>query len=107
MCIKIASGKRPQTTFRSYFEPISRNYRNTEDTMAFEQILYDVKDRIATVTLNRPDRMNTWTDTMSTEVYEAMHQAGKDREVRVIVLTGAGKAFCAGADVGGMEKNDP
>ena len=75
--------------------------------MAFEQILYGVKDRIATVTLNRPDRMNTWTDTMSTEVYEAMHQAGKDREVRVIVLTGAGKAFCAGADVGGMEKNDP
>jgi len=75
--------------------------------MAYEQILYEVKDRIATVTLNRPDKMNTWTDTMSTEVYDAMHAAAKDPGVRVIVYTGAGRAFCAGADVNVFEKNDP
>lgn len=67
--------------------------------MAFETILYDVKDAIATVTLNRPDRLNAWTRQMEADVREAMHRAGADDQVRAIVLTGAGRGFCAGADM--------
>lgn len=67
--------------------------------MAFEAILYTVADRIATITLNRPDRLNAWTPRMSEEVRDAMFQAARDEAVRVIILTGAGRAFCAGADM--------
>ena len=63
--------------------------------MAFEAILYTVADRIATITLNRPDRLNAWTPRMSEEVRDAMFQAARDEAVRVIILTGAGRAFCA------------
>ncbi|MBN8971894.1 MAG: enoyl-CoA hydratase/isomerase family protein, partial [Rhizobiales bacterium] len=66
--------------------------------MGYQDILYGVEDRVATVTLNRPDRMNAWTPTMEREVREAMGQAANDDDVRVIVLTGAGRGFCAGAD---------
>ncbi len=54
--------------------------------MAFETILYDVKDGIATVTLNRPERLNAWTRQMEADVREAMHQAGGDDAVRAIIL---------------------
>ena len=67
--------------------------------MAYEHILYGVADRIATVTLNRPERLNAWTRIMEREVRDAMEQAAKDEAVRVIVLTGAGRGFCAGADM--------
>ena len=67
--------------------------------MAFEQILYDVADRVATITLNRPDRLNAWTPQMEGEVRQAMREAGEDDGVRAIVLTGAGRGFCAGADM--------
>lgn len=75
--------------------------------MSYQQIRYEVRDRIATVTLNRPERMNAWSDVMSEEVYQAMHAACADDGVRVIVLTGAGRAFCAGADISGLSTNDP
>ena len=65
----------------------------------YEEIKYAVKDGIARITLNRPDRMNAWTDTMEREVREAMESAGADGAVRVIILTGEGRAFCAGADM--------
>jgi enoyl-CoA hydratase/carnithine racemase len=71
--------------------------------MAYEQILYEVRDHIATITLNRPDALNAWTDVMAEEVWQAMHAAEADAAVRVIVLTGAGRAFCAGGDVGGFK----
>jgi enoyl-CoA hydratase/carnithine racemase len=67
--------------------------------MGYEQILYDVGDRIATITLNRPDRLNAWTHVMGREVRQAMGDAASDEAVRVIVLTGAGRGFCAGADM--------
>ena len=75
--------------------------------MAYQQILYEVSDKIATVTLNRPDRMNAWTGIMEHEVREAMMAASRDDDVRVIVLTGAGRAFCAGADMEALKSIDP
>ena len=65
----------------------------------YREIDYAVADRIATVTLNRPDRLNAWTATMETELRAAMAEASRDEEVRVVVLTGAGRGFCAGADM--------
>lgn len=73
--------------------------------MAYENILYEVKDRIATVTFNRPDKMNAWNDTQTDEVYAAVTAADADQDVRVIIITGAGRAFSAGADIGTMSKH--
>jgi enoyl-CoA hydratase/carnithine racemase len=67
--------------------------------MIYEQILYDVSDRIATITLNRPERLNAWTLRMEAEVRHACMTADGDPDVRVIVVTGAGKGYCAGADM--------
>ncbi len=67
--------------------------------MGFETITYDVADGVATVTLNRPDRLNAWTRQMEGEVRQAMERAGADAAVRCIILTGAGRGFCAGADM--------
>jgi enoyl-CoA hydratase/carnithine racemase len=64
-----------------------------------DQILYDVGEGIATITLNRPDRLNAWTGKMAAELRAAMEMADADPEVRVIILTGAGRCFCAGADM--------
>jgi enoyl-CoA hydratase/carnithine racemase len=67
--------------------------------MAYEQILYGVRDRVATITLTRPERLNAWTPHMGKELYAAFAAAAVDDEVRVIVVTGAGRGFCAGADM--------
>jgi enoyl-CoA hydratase/carnithine racemase len=67
--------------------------------MSYEQILYDVSDRIACVTLNRPEKLNAWTMQMSAEVRHALYRADRDEAVRVMIVTGAGKGFCAGADM--------
>jgi len=67
--------------------------------MPNEETLYSVHDRIATITLHRPDKLNAWTATMEKEVRAAMDQAERDDHVRVVVLTGSGRGFCAGADM--------
>ncbi len=68
--------------------------------MAYEAILLDVKDGVATITLNRPERMNAWTATMGAELSDALSACNENDEVRALVITGAGRAFCAGADLG-------
>jgi enoyl-CoA hydratase/carnithine racemase len=67
--------------------------------MPTQETLYDVANRVATITLNRPDKLNAWTALMESEVHSHMEKAEQDDEVRVIVLTGAGRGFCAGADM--------
>ena len=74
--------------------------------MSYQQILYEVSESVATITLNRPEALNAWTDVMAEEVWQAMQQAGRDDAVRVVVLTGAGRAFCAGGDVTGFKGQD-
>ena len=67
--------------------------------MEFEQILYEVEDHVLTITLNRPDRLNAFTETMARELIAALDAADADDEGRAIVVTGAGRGFCAGADL--------
>lgn len=64
-----------------------------------EETLYEVSGRVATITLNRPEKLNAWTEAMEKEVRAAMMEAEGDGGVRAIVLTGAGRGFCAGADM--------
>jgi len=68
--------------------------------MNFETILYELEEKILTITLNRPDRLNAFTGQMMDELILAFKEAGQDDEVRVIIVTGAGRGFCAGADLG-------
>jgi len=67
--------------------------------MQNQETLYQVANRVATITLNRPDKLNAWTAVMEQEVRSAIEEAERDENVRVIVLTGAGRGFCAGADM--------
>jgi len=68
--------------------------------MAFDEILYDMADGVCTLTLNRPDRLNAVTARMIHELIEAFDQADADDAVRAVIVTGRGRAFCAGADLG-------
>ena len=67
--------------------------------MAYETILYEVADNILTITLNRPDKLNAFNGTMQAEMIDAFDRADQDDNVRAIIVTGAGRAFCAGADL--------
>jgi enoyl-CoA hydratase/carnithine racemase len=69
--------------------------------MAFEQITTQLTDQVLTITLNRPERLNAWTATMGRELVEAFDRSDADDEVRAVVVTGAGRGYCAGADLGG------
>jgi len=70
--------------------------------MDFAEIIYEKKDRIATVTMNRPAKLNAWTPKMGAEMHTAMMDAERDPSVGAIIVTGAGRAYCAGADMGGL-----
>ncbi len=67
--------------------------------MAYEQILYDVADNILTITLNRPEKLNAFTGQMMNEMIDAFDKADADDNIRAIIVTGAGRGFCAGADL--------
>ncbi|HZE48707.1 MAG TPA: enoyl-CoA hydratase-related protein [Jatrophihabitantaceae bacterium] len=69
------------------------------DACEFEQVDYGVADHVATVTLNRPDRRNAWTGRMAIEYRWALHHAEHDSDIGAIVVTGAERAFCVGADM--------
>jgi enoyl-CoA hydratase/carnithine racemase len=69
--------------------------------MDTQEILYDVKNHVATVTLHRPDKLNAFTRRMRDELVHVFGRADNDDDVRVIIVTGAGRAFCAGADLSG------
>jgi enoyl-CoA hydratase/carnithine racemase len=75
-----------------------------ENVMAYTDILYSVDDFVATITLNRPDKLNAWTSEMDADVRMAIESAAVDDAVRAIVITGAGRGFCAGADMSRLSK---
>lgn len=68
--------------------------------MTYETLLCDIRDHILTITLNRPDRMNAFTTPMAHEIIDVLKAADDNDDVRAIVFTGAGRAYCAGADLG-------
>ncbi len=69
--------------------------------MDFDQIRYDMADGVATVSLNRPDKLNAYTEVMQRELIEALDRVDGDDKIRALIVTGAGRAFCAGADLAG------
>jgi 2-(1,2-epoxy-1,2-dihydrophenyl)acetyl-CoA isomerase len=72
--------------------------------MTYECLLYEVKDSIATLTLNRPERLNALGGTLRDDLHDALTRSAADSDVRVIVITGSGKGFCAGGDVKAMNE---
>src|SRR5438270_5099912 len=67
--------------------------------MDYEEIQAEIADQVLTITLNRPERLNAWTPTMMAELLDVFDRADADDEVRAVVITGAGRGFCAGADL--------
>jgi enoyl-CoA hydratase/carnithine racemase len=76
--------------------------QNEASMTLYQQIIYEVDDPVATITLNRPKQLNAWTPRMAIEVRHAVAQAESDPAVVGIIITGAGRAFCAGADLGNL-----
>lgn len=72
--------------------------------MAYQDIIYNVEDHIATITLNRPETLNAFTPALLDEWVDAIETAQKDAQVRVVVVTGAGRGFCSGMDVRGAAR---
>lgn len=71
--------------------------------MDYELIRFECDAQVATITLDRPDKRNAMSDAMRGEFLDALERVARDREIRALVLTGAGKAFCAGGDIAGMQ----
>src|SRR5258708_25131993 len=72
--------------------------------MGLDEIIYEKANRVAVITLNRPARLNAWTARMESELREALLDSEHDDKVGAIVITGAGKAYCAGADMGALNR---
>src|ERR1700710_601652 len=79
-----------------------RHVASRGDTMAYEQTLAEQRGDVLLLTLNRPERLNAWTPKMSAELTEQITAANEDASIGAIVVTGAGRGFCAGADIGGQ-----
>jgi len=75
------------------------NSRDADYTMSYKHILFDVKDGVAKLTLNRPDKLNSFNETMLKEMRDAVRTSEKDESIRTLLLTGAGRAFSAGQDL--------
>ena len=69
--------------------------------LSYEELIYSKEGRIATITLNRPERLNAWTRIMEEEFMTAIRAAADDKSVGCVIVTGAGRGFCAGADIHG------
>ena len=74
--------------------------------MTYKCLLYDVQDRIATLTLNRPERLNALGDTLRDDLFDAVTKSAADPNVGVLVITGAGRGFCSGGDVKSMSERN-
>src|ERR1700758_3770251 len=72
--------------------------------MDFKDTIYHKSERIATITYNRPEKMNAWTPRMFEELRQAIDDAENDLDIGAIIITGAGRAFCSGADIGGLNR---
>jgi 2-(1,2-epoxy-1,2-dihydrophenyl)acetyl-CoA isomerase len=70
----------------------------------YQHILYEPRGGVALITLNRPEKLNAWTQTMENEVIDAVGKAAADPAIGCVVVTGAGRGFCAGADIGGWDR---
>src|SRR5258708_36563532 len=73
--------------------------------MDFKTIIYDAPDRIAKITINRAERMNGYNETMVKEMCAAIDLARQDDDIRVLIITGSGRAFCAGGDISGAPES--
>ena len=71
--------------------------------MAYEQILFEKRDRVGVITLNRPKRLNAWTWQMASEIRDAIEKCNEDPAFGCVVITGAGRGYCSGADMGGFD----
>jgi len=81
--------------------PLSFRHRYWESRMTYEHITAEIEGPILTITLNRPDKLNAYTALMGSEIEDAFQKADENDDVRVIIVTGAGRGFCAGADISG------
>src|SRR3990170_233354 len=70
-----------------------------DSSEGYQQIIYQRRGRVGFITLNRPEKLNAWTPQMEGEFLDAVSRAGSDRQVGALVVTGAGRAFCAGGDI--------
>src|SRR5207249_6138253 len=95
--------ERPRSSRTSWASACSACQRT--DTM--NELLYEVKDKIATITLNRPDKLNAFTRDMLDGWQASLAKAQGDDNVNVVIVTGAGRAFCSGGDVGRMREGEP
>jgi enoyl-CoA hydratase/carnithine racemase len=78
---------------------------NIGEMMSYKCLIYDEQDGIATITMNRPERLNALGDTLREDLHHAVVRASEDPSIRVIILTGAGRGFCSGGDVKVMNEN--
>src|SRR3954470_2187918 len=85
--------------FASLYPSYKTNHNQRKPSMAYETIKYEVAEQILTITLNRPDKLNAFNGTMQQELIDAFDAADRDDDVRAIIVTGAGRGFCAGADL--------
>ena len=82
------------------------NSRKTIDAMSYENLLFETQDHVATVTLNRPDRLNALSAGLREDLYTVTDHIDANDDIRAVIITGAGRGFCSGADVGARPADD-